>query len=187
MSAAATPYAPASARASVAPTGSQTPAQPAPPPPSTSTPTLPAPSTFDMLPDLHTLLKRILETPAQPPAATPTPAQLAAEGPLEIQHVATAANDIRLKIQKARRAVAALPDMDRTCEDQEDEIKDLEARIARLKASLNDLGRPVAQAEDAEGDQRPLARDGLIRASVATPKMRVASYCAHSYQHLTQS
>ena len=113
MSAAATPYAPASARASVAPTGSQTPALPAPPP----------------------------------------PAQLAVEGPLEIQHVATAANDIRLKIQKARRAVTALPDMDRTCEDQEDEIEDLEARIARLKASLNELGRPVAQAEDADGDQ----------------------------------
>lgn len=106
-----------------------------------------------MLPDLHRLLKRILETPAQPPAATPTPAQLAVEGPLEIQHVATAANDIRLKIQKARRAVTALPDMDRTCEDQEDEIEDLEARIARLKASLNELGRPVAQAEDADGDQ----------------------------------
>ncbi|CAN9117493.1 unnamed protein product [Alternaria alternata] len=145
MSAAATPYAPASARASVAPTGSQTPALPAPPPPppTTNTPTLPAPSTFDMLPDLHRLLKRILETPAQ----------LAVEGPLEIQHVATAANDIRLKIQKARRAVTALPDMDRTCEDQEDEIEDLEARIARLKASLNELGRPVAQAEDADGDQ----------------------------------
>ncbi|RYO56672.1 hypothetical protein AA0116_g9029 [Alternaria tenuissima] len=158
MSAAATPYAPASARASVAPTGSQTPALPAPPPPppppTTNTPTLPAPSTFDMLPDLHRLLKRILETPAQPPPpATPTPAQLAVEGPLEIQHVATAANDIRLKIQKARRAVTALPDMDRTCEDQEDEIEDLEARIARLKASLNELGRPVAQAEDADGDQ----------------------------------
>jgi hypothetical protein len=114
-----------------------------------------------MLPDLHRLLKRILETPAQPPPATPTPAQLAVEGPLEIQHVATAANDIRLKIQKARRAVTALPDMDRTCEDQEDEIEDLEARIARLKASLNELGRPVAQAEDADGDQSMTGWDAV--------------------------
>lgn len=45
----------------------------------------------------------------------------------------------------------ALPDVDRTCEDQEDEIEDLEARIARLKASLGELGRPVAEADD--GDQ----------------------------------
>jgi cell division septum initiation protein DivIVA len=62
-----------------------------------------------------------------------------------------AANDIRLKIHKARRAVMALPDVDRSCEDQEEEIEDLEARIARLKASLRELGRPVAEAED--GDQ----------------------------------
>jgi hypothetical protein len=101
-----------------------------------------------VLPDLHKLLKRLLETPAQP-AATPTPSQLSADGPLDIQHVATAANDIRLKIQKARRAVLALPDADRTCEDQEEEIEDLEARISRLKASLKDLGRP---AEDGDGD-----------------------------------
>ena len=106
-----------------------------------------------MLPDLHKLLKRILETSAQPPAATPTPAQLSADGPLEIQHVATAANDIRLKIQKARRAVTSLPDIDRTLEDQEDEIEDLEARIAQLKASLKELGQPAAQAEDGDGDQ----------------------------------
>jgi hypothetical protein len=151
MSGAATPYAPASARASVAPTGPATPALP--PAPASTTPALPAPSTFDILPDLHKLLKRILEAPSQPPAATPTPAQLSAEGPLEIQHVATAANDIRLKIQKARRAVMALADIDRTCEDQEEEIEDLEARIARLKASLAELGRPTAQAEDRDGDQ----------------------------------
>ena len=106
-----------------------------------------------MLPDLHKLLKRLLDTAAQPPVATPTPAQLAADGPLEIQHVATAANDIRLKIQKARRAVLVLPDIDRTCEDQEDEIEELETRIAQLKASLTELGRPTTQAEDGDGDQ----------------------------------
>jgi cell division septum initiation protein DivIVA len=75
---------------------------------------------------------------------------MSADGPLEIQHVATAANDVRLKIQKARRAVLALPDIDRTCEDQEEEIEDLEARIARLKASLRELGRPVVDTEDAD-------------------------------------
>ncbi|KAJ4365660.1 hypothetical protein N0V83_008280 [Neocucurbitaria cava] len=156
MSGAATPHAPTSARASLPPTGSATPALP---PPAPSTPGLPPPSTFDILPDLHTLLKRLLETPSQPPAATPSPAQPSTDGPLDIQHVASAANDIRLKIQKARRAVLALPDIDRTCEDQEDEIEHLEARIARLKASLRELGRPSAEAEDQDGDQSHMSVD----------------------------
>ncbi|KAH9880089.1 hypothetical protein J1614_002115 [Plenodomus biglobosus] len=143
-SGAATPYAPTSARASLPPTGSATPALPL---PAAAPPSLPPPSTFDVLPDLHKLLKRLLETPSQPPGATPSPAQASADGPLDIQHVATAANDIRLKMQRARRAVLSLPDIDRSCEDQEDEILDLETRIARLKASLSELGRSTPQAE----------------------------------------
>lgn len=46
----------------------------------------------------------------------------------------------------------AVPEIDRTCEDQEEEIEDLEARIARLKASLRELGRSTDAADD--GDQR---------------------------------
>lgn len=145
MSAAATPHAPASARASIPPTPALAP-QPAP-----TNPGLPPPSTFDILPDLHKLLTRLLDTPAHPPAPTPTPAQPSAHGPLDIQHVPTAATDIKLKIQKARRAVMALPDIDRTCEDQQDEIDELEARITRLKAALRELGRPTDEADG--GDQ----------------------------------
>ncbi|KAF2849276.1 hypothetical protein T440DRAFT_399266 [Plenodomus tracheiphilus IPT5] len=150
MSGAATPYAPASARASLPPTGSATPALPL---PAAAPPSLPPPSTFDVLPDLHRLLRRLLEPPGQPPGATPSPAQASADGPLDIQHIATAANDIRLKIQKARRAVLSLPGVDRTCQDQEDEIHDLEARIASLKASLSELGRSSPQAEHGDGDE----------------------------------
>ncbi|KAF1362461.1 hypothetical protein EJ07DRAFT_153368 [Lizonia empirigonia] len=147
MSGAATPHAPASARASLPPTGSATPALQALQAPAPASPGLPPPTTFDILPDLHRLLKRLIDT-----APTPAPAQANADGPLEIQHVATAATDIRLKIQRAQRAVLALPEIDRTCEDQEEEIEDLEARIARLKASLRELARPTDTAED--GDQR---------------------------------
>jgi hypothetical protein len=110
-------------------------------------PGLPPPSTFDVLPDLHKLLKRLLET-----SPTPTTAQPSADGPLEIQHVATAATDIKLKIQKAQRAVMSLPDVDRTVEDQQEEIEDLKARIAGLRASLRELGRPTEEASDR--DQR---------------------------------
>lgn len=130
MSAAATPHAPASTRASLPPTRSATPA-------------LPPPTTFDILPDLHKLLKRIIDAPPADPASHAAPA----DGPLEIQHVATAATDIRLKMQRAQRAVMALPEMDRTCEDQEDEIEDLEARIARLHASLRALAQPADTTE----------------------------------------
>lgn len=152
MSGAATPFASASARASLPPTVPATPALPAPP---TAPPSLPPPSAFDVLPDLHKLLKRLLETPGQPQAATPSSAHVAADGPLDVQQIATATNEIRLKIQKARRAVLALPDMDRTCEDQQDEIEDLEARITGLQAALRELGRPIARTElgHSDGDQ----------------------------------
>lgn len=141
MSGAVTPYAPVSARASV-------PATPAGLLPLPASPVLPAPSTFDVLPDLHRLLKRLLDTALQPAAATPTPSQSSVDGPLEIQHVATAANEIRLKIQKARRSVVALPEVDRTCEDQEEEMDQLEARIAKMKASLWELGHPDPEDTD---------------------------------------
>ena len=45
----------------------------------------------------------------------------------------------------------ALPDIDRSIEDQQDEIDFLEARIAKLKAALHELARPSQEAED--GDQ----------------------------------
>ncbi|KAF2033288.1 hypothetical protein EK21DRAFT_98297 [Setomelanomma holmii] len=165
MSAAPTPHASASARASQPPTGAATPAPPSTAPAARS---IPPPSTFDVLPDLHKLLKRLQDTAAQPPAATPTPSQLSADGPLDIQNVSTAANDVRLKIQKARRAVLALPDVDRTCEDQEEEIEDLEERIARLKASLRQLGRPVTDTED--GDQSVASVDCMDALDLALAK-----------------
>lgn len=36
----------------------------------------------------------------------------------------------------------ALPDIDRTCEDQQEEIDDLEERIASMKKVLRGLGQP---------------------------------------------
>ncbi|KZM22599.1 uncharacterized protein EKO05_0009554 [Ascochyta rabiei] len=146
MSRAATPHAPASARASLPPTGAATPAPQA---LASASPGLPPPTSFDILPDLHKLLKRLLDAA---PASAPTHSNAGADGPLDIQHVATAATDIRLKMQRAQRAVMALPELDRTCEDQQEEIEDLEARIARLKASLRELGRPTDSARDR--DQR---------------------------------
>jgi hypothetical protein len=131
--------------ASLPPTGSVTPALPLQP----AVPALPPPATFDVLPDLHKLLSRLINTSGQLPAPTPIPNGPSDDGPLEIQHLATAATALKLKISKARRAVMALPDIDRTCEDQQEEIEYLEARITRQKAALQGLGR---LALDQHGD-----------------------------------
>ncbi|KAF2685852.1 hypothetical protein K458DRAFT_300031 [Lentithecium fluviatile CBS 122367] len=147
MSGAATPHASISATASMGAARSATPASAIPSQPATQG--LPPPSTFDILPDLHKILSRLIPASAQP--AAPTPGQAPADAPLEIQQVAAAATEVKLKLQRARAAVMALPDIDRTCEDQQDEIEYLEARITRLRASLQQLGQPAHEAED--GDQ----------------------------------
>lgn len=144
MSGPATPHAPLSARTSLPPTGSATPALPTQP----TAPALPPPAAFDILPDLHRLLSRLISTSAQLPAPTPTPGQSNKDGPLEIQQLATEATLIKRKIQRARDAVMALPDIDRSLDDQQEEIEDLEERITRLKAALQGLGKPSTEAED---------------------------------------
>lgn len=145
MSGPVTPHAPVSARASLPPTGSATPALV--PQPSASP--LPPPATFDFLPDLHMLLSRLLAVSAQGPAPTSTPGQpVDDEGPLELKNLPGEAQKLRNKIQRAQRAVMALPDIDRTIEDQEDEIQYLEARITELRSALQRLGQPSTPAED---------------------------------------
>ncbi|KAF1973435.1 hypothetical protein BU23DRAFT_426709, partial [Bimuria novae-zelandiae CBS 107.79] len=146
MSGTATPHAPPSARASAAPTGTATPAQA----PQPAVPALPPPSTFDIQPDLHRILSRLISTSAQPPGAAPTPGQSSADGPLDIQQVTTAATEVKLKLQKARKTVMAMLDIDRSIEDQQDEIEFLETRIAKLKAALQELADPPQEAADAD-------------------------------------
>jgi len=50
-----------------------------------------------------------------------------------------AVSSIRVNIGKARAAVAALPDVQRTIEEQEEEISVLKARIARQKEVLGGI------------------------------------------------
>ncbi|KAF2641632.1 hypothetical protein P280DRAFT_489966 [Massarina eburnea CBS 473.64] len=162
MSGAPTPHAFVSTATSFAPTGPVTPALP----PQPSTPGLPPPSTFDVLPDLHRILSRLLIASAQPPAVPQTPGQPPADAPLEIDQVASATAEVKLKLQRARKAVLDLPDIDRTCEDQEDEIEFLEARIAKLKVSLQRLGQQRKPDADADADGRhtsPDCMDALYR------------------------
>ncbi|MCJ1391646.1 hypothetical protein MMC18_004511 [Xylographa bjoerkii] len=104
-------------------------------PSSTSAPaqptTLPSADTFDFIPPLHTLLSRLLVNPSESTGNTLSPKDLATE-----------AAAIKIKIQEARAAVQGLPDVDRTIEEQQEEIAELEERIREQRMVL----REVAEA-----------------------------------------
>ncbi|KAF1956476.1 hypothetical protein CC80DRAFT_525343 [Byssothecium circinans] len=155
MSAAATPHAPISATTSFPPTGSVTPGlphQPQQPQPAPAEPGMPPPAVFDFIPDLYRILNRLIIVAGQPPTVPSTPGQPPTDPPLEIDEVTAATAEVKLKIQRASRLVLELPDIDRTCEDQEEEIAYLEARIAKLKDSLRRLGEPVPAASTLDRD-----------------------------------
>ncbi|KAK7527928.1 RNA polymerase II transcription mediator complex subunit 9-domain-containing protein [Phyllosticta citriasiana] len=151
--------------------------------PAAAIPPLPSPATFDLLPQLHILLSRLLipkpavgGTQQQQQAAgtsgatsnTATATAAAASGnaqsqgggaattttaaaaadqnkdaetqPLEIHQLAAAASALKVRLQRARQACARLGDVDRSVEEQEDEMRELEARVAKLRAVLEELG-----------------------------------------------
>jgi len=100
--------------------------------------TLPPPCAFDFLPPLHHLLSRLLLPPADqtPPATHPL---APSNQPLEPKDVAKEAARIKQMIQNARLAVAQLPDVDRTVEEQKAEIRELEGRIERQREVLREV------------------------------------------------
>ncbi|KAI9822421.1 MAG: hypothetical protein M1827_000140 [Pycnora praestabilis] len=106
-------------------------------------PSLPPPQTFDILPPLHALISRLI------PSASPSPDQQ----PLEPQHLATEASAIKIRIQKAKAAVEALADIDRTIAEQDEEIKELEQRISSQKEVLKDLAI-AGRGADADVEMR---------------------------------
>lgn len=48
---------------------------------------------------------------------------------------------MKRKMQRVREKVMALPDIERSLEDQDEEIAELEGRIEMLKGRLRELGR----------------------------------------------
>ena len=98
---------------------------------------------LDTLPILSSLLSRLQNPAAALTSGSPSaasPSQLAAgTGPLTIKDIPTATDGLKHKIQKARAQVKELPDMDRSIKDQEEEIRELEAKIARQREVLEGL------------------------------------------------
>jgi len=79
------------------------------------------PNAFDFIADLQALIQRVVNEEMDP------------------KELAHQSNPIRIKIQKARSHVSSLPDIDRTMEDQQKEIEELEDRIERQREMLRSV------------------------------------------------
>jgi len=106
-------------------------------PPIVTTP-FPSPSTYDILPQVHALVSRLL--PADP---THNP------NPIGPKDLVAEASSIKIRIQKARATTEALPDIDRTIEEQGVEIKEIEEQISKLKSVIGELGRRAGHKSEA--------------------------------------
>ena len=69
--------------------------------------------------------------------------------PLEIKQLATEASKIKIRIQKARQTVKAMPDVDRTVEEQQEEIEELEAKCEALRAVLKGMATRAGHEDGA--------------------------------------
>ncbi|KAH8668419.1 RNA polymerase II transcription mediator complex subunit 9-domain-containing protein [Xylariales sp. PMI_506] len=75
-------------------------------------------------------------------------------GDISLRDFPAATDALKLKMQSARRAVLALPDMDKTTADQEAEVAELEARIERQRQVLAMLREKGARFAAAKGEDR---------------------------------
>ncbi|KAK7908939.1 Mediator complex- subunit Med9 [Apiospora marii] len=139
-----------------------------------------SPDNLDTLTELTALLSRLRAPPptststgttatAGTPANTsaPTPSQnnnnniqhdstAGGGGTMSIQSLPMATDALKHKLQRSRAAAKTLPDMNRGTADQEIEMAELEARIARQRAVLEGLrskGLDFAAARGQAGDK----------------------------------
>lgn len=101
---------------------------------------LPPPQTFDILPALHELLARIDHSATDPTTSLDDQAPNDSEDigalysplqPLEPKELPTEVLEIKRKIRKALKELERLPDMERSIDEQQEEIDALEGRIKR--------------------------------------------------------
>ncbi|KAL1635421.1 hypothetical protein SLS58_010284 [Diplodia intermedia] len=79
--------------------------------------------------------------------------------PLEIHQLAAAASALKVRLQKARQACGRLGDMDRTVDEQQEEIGELEERVSKLRTVLEDMGVGASSSTAAEA-RAPTAAGG---------------------------
>lgn len=67
--------------------------------------------------------------------------------PLDIKDLPTATSSVKIRIQKARGIVEGLPDVQRSVEEQQTEIDELEDRVARLRSVIADFGSRAGMSQ----------------------------------------
>lgn len=105
-------------------------------------PPLPPPQTFDILPPLHEILARIDHAPNDPMHAAAGDGDVVSYQdiqPLEPKELPNEVVAIKSKIRKALRELEKLPDMDRSVEEQEEEIRLLQEKAAKQNKVLQKL------------------------------------------------
>lgn len=123
-----------------------------------------SPDTIDVLSHLSTILSEVrttlqTSTGIEPPPTINEPNKPAADTSsqpgLSFKDVARASDGVKHKLQRAREQVRQLPDMKRGVEEQEAEIRMLEAKIERQRKLLERLreggfGKEVDEVEKME-------------------------------------
>lgn len=129
---------------------------------------LPPPQTFDILPALHELLARIdrdsTASATDPVTGIADQHLLSADAgggdigalytelqPLEPKELPTEVLQIKAKIRKALKELEKLPDMERTVEEQNEEVGELEERITRQREMIRRLGKLARGMEGKPG------------------------------------
>nr|POE48838.1 hypothetical protein CFP56_38935 [Quercus suber] len=108
-------------------------------------PALPPPQTFDILPPLHELLARIDHVSVQNDLASNNEnddshgIRYLELQPLDPKDLPAEILPLKSKIRKALRELENLPDMDRSIEDQQEEIAELIQRQAMQEAMIKSL------------------------------------------------
>ncbi|TID13924.1 hypothetical protein E2P81_ATG06990 [Venturia nashicola] len=127
---------------------------------------LPPPETFDFLPLLHVLLRRISVPSGAPlPNLDGTGGGEGAEATssadssdkvwdlknhLDIKNLGSAVSHVKVRMQRARVAVRSMPDIERRVEEQEEEMRELERVIERQRSVLTGLGHGQGEAVSGE-------------------------------------
>lgn len=129
--------------------------------PNTQSLNLPPPQTFDILSVLHELLARIDHTSTELGGISGQPDILESGNdigalytdlaPLEPKELPTEVLQVKAKIRNALKELQKLPDMDRSVEDQQVEMEELEERIAKQKAMQRKLGEAAKGTEGRMG------------------------------------
>ena len=120
-------------------------------------PSLPHPSSFDTLPQIHALLSRLVPLLADHPplnttttntntstsistttsTSTITTGTISPFHPLEPQHINSEATSIRVRLQRAQAAIQSLPDITRSVAEQRQELSEVEGRLKLSDGTLH--------------------------------------------------